>query len=233
MSLETGKPSPALWAPPSWTVDRTMLEQGRAHFVAMLAPGGSRAVRLMMAELLLTTKPPGTEELDAARAQGFQMAQAAAYEKHLAHVPADLLNAAAERHVKSGTRGQFFPTTAEVLALVTADIEKRQRDLARIETMIANGGKPKAEPPPRRLTAEEMAEERKARLRQTRDTWRKLGRPDRSDRAERELAALEGRKPELSEPHPLTGNDASVFIHDEHDAPSQEDAPPPPTEAEF
>ncbi len=183
-------------------MDLKTLNEGRAILAELLKPatapkGQPHPVRVMMAELLLCTKPPGTEALDASQAQAFQIAQAATYEKHLAHVPADLLELASSRHINSGKGGIFFPTPAELLSHIAADLEARQRHLARIDSIIARGGKPPAQaaPPPVVLTPEEWLATRKTRLAHTRDKWLELGRQDRAAASEKELAKMEGRAP--------------------------------------
>jgi hypothetical protein len=197
-----GKTTSSSWAPPAWPIEMATLNEGRAILAASLKPatapkGQPHPVRVMMAELLLCTKPPGTEALDASQAQAFQLAQAATYEKHLGHVPADLLELASSRHINSGKGGTFFPTPAELLSHIASDLETRQRHLKRIDSIIARGGKPPAQaaPPPVPLTAQEQLDLRKARLTQTRDKWLELGRQDRAAPSEKELAKLEGRAP--------------------------------------
>jgi hypothetical protein len=81
----------------------------------------------------------------------------------------------------------FMPRPAEFRAAVAPDLDRAARTLARCRQMLAalcKAGQTAPEP-----------ETLDVRLATIRDTWRKLGKPDRAAKAERELATLEGRAP--------------------------------------
>jgi len=81
----------------------------------------------------------------------------------------------------------FMPRPAEFRAAVASDLEAMARKLARCREMLDALAKPRAK------TVE--PEPLEVRLATIRDSWRRLGNPDRAARAERELAKLEQRLP--------------------------------------
>ena len=193
----------------------------------MLKPIGAAGVKAALVPLMLTQQLENLDNLP----EGFDPTvylhqKSAEYERHLENFPLDILRSACDTHARLS---KFFPAVAEIVALAEPLLSARQRQQSRVLHLIKIGGQPVAEPP-KRLTPEEQAQQRIDRLRQTRDTWRNLGRPDRAANAERELAKTEGREPEewavFAAPSASTVVPAPVARSRDDDALSRVKVPP-------
>lgn len=156
----------------------------------MLKPAGAEGVAQALMPLMLTTVMPNMEGMTDETQQSYFQSKSSEYARLLGGLPVDILSEACDEHVR---RSKFFPAIAELMEFAGPKLAHRQRQASRIKLLIAGGGQEPAAPP-KPMTDEERLEERKRRLRQTRDTWVRLNRPHHAKRAEQELAELEGRE---------------------------------------
>lgn len=112
---------------------------------------------------------------------------AVAYIDWLAEFPADVAKAACEELARSNV---FFPAWAEVEAACGRLMTERKTLRKALEDAL------KPQSGNALYLGKPLPETRADRLKTIRDAWARNGNPNRSARAERELAALEGREPE-------------------------------------
>ena len=112
---------------------------------------------------------------------------AVAYIDWLAPFPADVAKAACEEWARSNV---FFPAWAELEAAITRLMAERRA----LRETLSKALEPQS--PNAVYLGKPMEEPLEVRLRTIRDSWARNGNPHRSAKAERELAALEGREPE-------------------------------------
>lgn len=179
----------------------------------MLKPIGAAGVKAALVPLMLTQQLENLDNLP----EGFEPAvylhqKSAEYERHLAHIPVDILRASCDAHAKAS---KFFPAVAELIAYATPMLDERKQQQSRIALLIRNGGKPTETRA--KTWAELTPDERRAatieKLKGGIPVMRKHKRLATAIQWERELADLEGRPMErwALEPIPEAPNAATII----------------------
>jgi hypothetical protein len=168
---------------------KSQLERALAIYEAALKPAGTQGVAEVMTHLHLVTVAPSTEGMSELEIRDFTVSQIAAYVTHLGHVPLSILNKAAHKH---GDKSKWFPKPAELLEHAAPLLYERTLQRDRLKKLLANIDAPSLE---RKSTPVETYEER---MRASIASYRKIGRHQRANELEEELAKHEGREPVLS-----------------------------------
>jgi len=169
------------------------LDDAVAALTELLKPAGTDSVRDVLADLMITTQPPGTDGLSFVQIKTVVVKLIEDYIPFLSHVPADILRSAARQCVE---RSKFYPKPAELLEFATPAINERHDMRRRAEALLRDLAKPKAKP--------FVQEPLDVRLRHLRDVYARHRNLDKANRYERDLAKLENRAPvyfELEQVH--------------------------------
>lgn len=156
---------------------------------ALLRPGGGRAVRAVMADLMLTTTPPSTEGLSFAEIKAITLQLAAEYIEQLKHLPPDLLKDAATR---CSQRSKWFPKPAELIECAADELAELSDMRRRAKAMLDAMRDPK-----RAAAVAQPPEPLEVKLRNMVGIYIKHGRLKAAQECEDRLAALEGRVPSV------------------------------------
>jgi hypothetical protein len=188
-----GRPNPSLWVPRRWPMRKSDLDDAVAALTELLKPAGSDGVRVVLADLMITTQPPSTEGLSLGQIKAIVVKLIEDYIPFLVHVPADILLNAARQCAE---RSKFYPKPAELLEFATPAITERHDMRRRAEQQLRDLAKPQAKP--------FVQEPLDVRLRHLRDVYARHGNLDKANHYERDLAKLENREPvyfELEQSH--------------------------------
>lgn len=153
------------WQAPSHRILPERLDEARRWLEARIVPCGEAGVGKALMPLLMTTQMPNTDGMSEETLQAFGVAKMAEYGRLLRDVPADILEAAADACAKASP---FFPAVADIFKHANPLIEKRQRQLHRVNELIRRQNAP-AEAPAFKPEPEEV------RLRAEIARWRRVG----------------------------------------------------------
>lgn len=167
----------------------------------MLKPIGAAGVKSALVPLMLTQQLENLDNLP----EGFEPAaylhqKSAEYERHLEHLPVDILRAACDAHAKAS---KFFPAVAELIAYAGPALDERKQQQSRVALLIRGGGQAKAEP--------FKHDPRDVVLRTLIAAAERRGQDDKAAAYRHELDVLEGRA--VAKPKP-----APTVLPDDRDA---------------
>jgi hypothetical protein len=178
---------PTEWTPPATNVPAQVIRGALSDLKLHMAPALKPEVAEQLARLQSLTVHRDAEQID-------WKLRAMEYHRLLSHYPADIWRDAIDEWLQNPEQGKWFPTIADLTALMGKRMYERKLMIDRLEKMAK----------PRPANDFEPKEPREKRLRTVIDAWKGLSDDTMAKgvlgasarNAEIELAAIENRKPE-------------------------------------